>query len=138
MIDYKNMSAEELIDYSIKNMPFVKLTGMKLVSVDKDEVVGELEIEQKHMNMAGMVHGGMLYTLIDTFAGAHAALLMNSPVVTVNSHVEFLRPANKKKVICKSSIIKAGSNFTRVKGDVYDEDNNLLCTSMNTYFPINA
>lgn len=127
---------EEMIRYSMKHMPFIKLTGMNLVSISEEEVVGELVIEQKHMNMAGIVHGGMIYTLIDTFAGAHAALIMKSPVVTVNSHVEFLRPANKKKIICKSSVIKAGHNFTRTMGEVYDEDGELLCTSMNTYFPI--
>ena len=117
-------------------MPFYQLTGMEMIKISAEEFIGELEIADKHRNAAGSVHGGMLYTMIDTFAGAHAAFIMQKGVVTVNSHIEFLRPAVNGRIICKSEIIKAGRSFVRARGDVYDAEGNLLCTSMNTYYPM--
>ena len=117
-------------------MPFYQLTGMEMVKISAEEFIGELEIADKHRNAAGSVHGGMLYTMIDTFAGAHAAFIMKKGVVTVNSHIEFLRPAVNGRITCKSEIIKAGRSFTRVRGDILDAEGNLLCTSINTYYPV--
>lgn len=127
---------EQIIRKASESMPFYQLTGMELARISEGEFVGELEIADKHRNAAGSVHGGMLYTMIDTFAGAHAAFVMQKGVVTVNSHIEFLRPAVAGRISCKTEIIRAGRNFTRVRGDIFDAEGNLLCTSMNTYYPV--
>ena len=127
---------EQIIRKASEAMPFYQLTGMEMVKISAEEFIGELEIADKHRNAAGSVHGGMLYTMIDTFAGAHAAFIMQKGVVPVNSHIEFLRPAVNGRITCKSEIIKAGRSFVRARGDVYDAEGNLLCTSMNTYYPV--
>lgn len=127
---------EQIIRKASEAMPFYQLTGMEMIKISAEEFIGELEIADKHRNAAGSVHGGMLYTMIDTFAGAHAAFIMQKGVVTVNSHIEFLRPAVNGRIMCKSEIIKAGRSFTRVRGDILDAEGNLLCTSINTYYPV--
>lgn len=128
-------SVEEFIWQRVADIPFFQFTGMEFVKISKEEVIGKLEIKPEHLNAAGSVHGGMLYTLVDTFAGALAALIQEGNVVTVNSHIEFLRPAVSGTLYCKGTVIKLGRNFYRTQGDVYDEEGKLLVTSMNTYFP---
>ncbi len=128
---------ERLVWDGMQEMPFFKLTGMAPVKLTKDEIIGKLEIKPEHMNAGGSVHGGMLYTLVDTFAGALAALAAGTGVVTVNSHIEFLRPATAGTIYCKGTLTKFGRNFYRAQGDVFDEEGNLLVTTMNTYYPIN-
>lgn len=130
------LEMEQIIRNASESMPFFRLTGMELAKISENEFIGELEIADKHRNAAGSVHGGMLYTMIDTFAGAHAAFVMKKGVVTVNSHVEFLRPAAAGRISCKTEIIKLGRNFTRVRGDIFDAEGRLICTGMNTYYPV--
>lgn len=121
---------------SINEMPFFKFTGMQAVKYAKDEVIGKVEIKEELKNLAGSVHGGMLYTLCDTFAGALAAIYAECKVVTVNSHIEFLRPAITDTLYCKATVLKLGRNFLRTQGDVYDENGTHLVTTINTYYPI--
>lgn len=132
----ENKIAFKMMEKAVTAMPFYKLTGLEFGDCTETEFTGILEVKKDHKNVAGSVHGGMLYTMIDTFAGAHAAYLMKRVVVTVNSHVEFVRPAMSDRIICKTKVIKIGKNFARVIGEIYDDEDNLLCTSMNLYYPI--
>lgn len=57
--------------------PFNHLLGFKLVEWREDYAVLELAIEPKHLNRSGVLHGGVLATLIDAvsgFAGCYCAV----------------------------------------------------------------
>lgn len=76
--------------------PFVQLVGpfFHKRTNDGHHVVG-VRIEEKHANIKGMAHGGMLVTLADSALGIAIAFETNDqkPMVTVNLSTDFVEAA---------------------------------------------
>ena len=49
--------------------PFADLIGFSVSERTAERCVTELNLEEKHLNPNGVVHGGVLYTLADTGMG---------------------------------------------------------------------
>lgn len=66
------MSIQDLAD-----SPFNELMGFAITDWREDHVVVELQLQNKHLNRSGVVHGGVLATLIDAaggFAGCYCTV----------------------------------------------------------------
>lgn len=74
---------------------FMEMIGPVYVkSVGKARIVA-LRIAEKHLNNAGIAHGGMLVTLADSALGINLSYRDEPPrrMVTVNLSTDFLQPA---------------------------------------------
>ena len=47
--------------------------GIRVVAGDKDKLIGELDAGERHVNAAGIVHGGAYMAFADEFGGQMAA-----------------------------------------------------------------
>ncbi len=76
--------------------PFAKLVGYELSQWAEDRAVVILTVEDRHMNRSGILHGGILSTLIDTacgYAGCYRAPPTPSRrALTLSLHTQFLGP----------------------------------------------
>lgn len=74
---------------------FMEMIGPVYVkSVGKSRIVA-LRVADKHLNNAGIAHGGMLVTLADSALGINLSYRDEPPrrMVTVNLSTDFLQPA---------------------------------------------
>ncbi|MEE8334408.1 MAG: PaaI family thioesterase [Alphaproteobacteria bacterium] len=76
--------------------PVSDAMGIRLVEWELDGAVVELDVDEHHMNGAGVFHGGCMSTLLDT-ALAHAAIYCTVPGnyrsgATVTLTVNFIAP----------------------------------------------
>ncbi|MAZ04628.1 MAG: hypothetical protein CMN56_15950 [Sneathiella sp.] len=79
------------------NVGFVELTGLLMVKrVEGDAYLG-LRIEDKHCNIAGICHGGMLMTFADMQLGVGALALsgLRKFIPTIQMSCDFVSPAQK-------------------------------------------
>ena len=65
MVDYEKLK-------QIRNMGFIKHTGIKTVELREGYAKGEIVLDERHANPIGSTHGGVLFTLVDTVGGAAA------------------------------------------------------------------
>lgn len=80
--------------------------GCKLASVSPEAVVVTLDAQSHHMNMMGIVHGGVLSSLMDNAMGI--AVMLKRPgesTVTSNLNVHFLMPARAGLLTVTASIV---------------------------------
>ncbi len=57
-------------------------------------------IDERHVNMRGVVHGGMLVTFADLALGAAVwDVTDRAPSVTLNMHSQFLKPARMGDIV---------------------------------------
>jgi acyl-coenzyme A thioesterase PaaI-like protein len=43
--------------------------GIRITSADKDKLVGEIDVDHRHLNKGGIVHGGALLAFADDLGG---------------------------------------------------------------------
>ena len=76
---------------------FIRHNGIRIISVDEEKSVLKAEVTDLSRNVWGGVHGGFLYTMADTAAGAFARIKYGRRNVTLNGSINYLRSAAHAK-----------------------------------------
>jgi 1,4-dihydroxy-2-naphthoyl-CoA hydrolase len=75
--------------------------GIRLVRANADEVTAELEIDERHRQAYGIVHGGVYSGLVETVSSVAAALWARrnqQSVVGLENHTSFLNAVREGKL----------------------------------------
>jgi uncharacterized protein (TIGR00369 family) len=100
--------------------------GCELVSVTDNQVTISLEAESHHMNIIGIVHGGVLSSLLDNAMGiAVMAARPEDKVVTTNLNVHFVSPLKEGKLLVTAEIVHQSRKMITTQGRVTDAEGNL-------------
>jgi uncharacterized protein (TIGR00369 family) len=81
--------------------------GIRITDADKDKLVGELDVDDRHLNNSGHVHGGALAAFADDLGGALAGLNVSPGfrTTTIESKTNIFRacaPGRLTGVVCRS------------------------------------
>ena len=109
--------------------------GFRLDAVAVGEATVSLEIEDKHRNLMGTLHGGMISTLADTATGIAMGSQLDEAMTwtTTSLHVTFLAPGRTGRVMAHGRVVKAGRRFGYAEADVVDPDGRLLARATATF-----
>jgi uncharacterized protein (TIGR00369 family) len=101
--------------------PFVADVGLELESLGAGECVTCLDIEPRHLQQNGFVHAGVQATMADHSAGAAAftCVAAGDSVVTVEFKLSLLRAARGERLVCRSRVLKSGTQFCFAESEVY-------------------
>ncbi|HTT34994.1 MAG TPA: PaaI family thioesterase [Thermoplasmata archaeon] len=94
-------------------------------------------VERRHLNINGVVHGGVYATILDTaMGGAVVSLLADGEVTATTSlYVEFLRPAQEGQTLtARGEVVRRGRHLAFVRGDLSDGDGTLLSQAHGTWY----
>lgn len=102
MLYYEEMwvGEKDLIRF-FENDRFAAMTGAKIIEAREGYCKAVLEIEQKHMNAAGVVQGGAIFTLAD-FAFAVASNSGGRLALAVNVNISFLRAVTNGTLVAEA------------------------------------
>ena len=114
----------------------IKELGLQAVEVSAGYARMEMDIDERHVNPIGSVHGGAIFTLADS-AGGTAAMSRGSFVTTVNGSINYLNPAiNVKKLIADTRELKAGKNILVYDVAIRDERGQVIAEARMTYYSL--
>lgn len=117
---------------------FSALLGIKLTRVEPGYAEGVLAVGPQHYNPRDTIHGGCLFSLMDTVGGA-AAFAYGSPVTTSGASIEFLRAArNTKTLRATATQLKAGRTLVIMEIVVEDDTGTLLTKATMTFFRLQS
>lgn len=119
----------------LHELPFAKLIGMRLVELQLDLAVIEIEMRDDLRHPGGILHGGVTATLIDTamaFA-VRTRIGVTDSTATIDLTVHYLRPHIDGKFICTAKVVRAGKRIFTVTADVHNENGLLIATAIATY-----
>jgi uncharacterized protein (TIGR00369 family) len=85
---------QEIVDGRLPPPPIATLVGARLVSVGDGEALFRCTPDESTYNPIGMVHGGLLCTLLDSAGGCavHTRLEAGVAYSSIEIKVSFLRP----------------------------------------------
>ncbi len=103
----------------------MQMLGGRIDSLDEGVCVMSLTLEEKHMNPNGVVHGGVLTTLVDEATG-HAIvtirgleLMAETPHVTLDMSVSFLSGARVgDELVCEATTLRLGRAVAFAEAEV--------------------
>jgi acyl-CoA thioesterase len=98
-----------------------------------------LEVQQRHLQLAGVMHGGAIATLIDT-AVAFAIVGASQPgarFTTVEMKVNYLNPIREGRVVADARLIRDGRRIVVADCDVTDSQGRLAAKGLLTYIRLN-
>ncbi len=119
----------DIIKLLYKKIPYYSTLGFEIQEIADGRVNFEMEIRE-NLTQNGIIHGGVLASLVDSTCGC-AALSLILPdvyVTTIDLQVEFLKPVSKGRLTAKAKCIKSGKNIFFCKAKIWDEKGGLICT----------
>jgi uncharacterized protein (TIGR00369 family) len=108
--------------------------GIRIVSAEKEKLVGELDVDHRHVNNSGNVHGGALLAFADDLGGGVAKL--NIPPgfrsTTIESKSNILRACTPGRLTGVAVPIHAGRRTVVVQTSIYRADGKLAVVTTQT------
>jgi uncharacterized protein (TIGR00369 family) len=120
--------------------PIAHLLGFVLKSIEPGHAVFEMEIDERHHNPMGTLHGGVYCDLADAAMGyAYAATLgQGETFTTVELKINFFRPVRTGALTAEARVVKAGSTLGYVECDVKDQTGKLVAKAASTCLKLGA
>lgn len=111
--------------------------GFRLIDWREDFAQIAVDIDERHRNRQGGIHGGVTATLIDAATG-FCGVYEPDPEkrrgnVTVSLNVNFIGRAKGDTLICKAKVIRAGRRIYFASGEVHDEHGNPVASAEAVY-----
>jgi uncharacterized protein (TIGR00369 family) len=124
---------QELIEF-INASPFPDHMSMRLLEVSLDRAVLDLDTARCHLQAFGIVHGGVMATLIDTatFWAVYMRIPEESGLVNIDLKLNYLRPVESGLLIAEGRAIRSGNSISYAETNVLNEKRELVAHGTST------
>ncbi|MGA8268192.1 MAG: PaaI family thioesterase [Candidatus Acidiferrales bacterium] len=109
--------------------------GFVLLEAGPEAVAIGMRVAKRHLQVHGVVHGGVLASLADTAGGlaVYFRLPQGSRVATVEMKINYLEPVERGGVRAHARVIRLGKNLGVVDCDVIGDANRLVGKALMTF-----
>jgi 1,4-dihydroxy-2-naphthoyl-CoA hydrolase len=107
---------------------FDKHLGLEIVSATEDEVVGRMEVKPELLQPYGLLHGGVLCSVVETLGSVAGSVWYGDRgnVVGTSNHTNFLRAVREGVLTGTATPIHRGRTQQLWTVDVRDEQGRLV------------
>lgn len=107
---------------------FDRTLGLEIVSATADEVVGRLEVTPKLLQPFGLLHGGVLCSVVETLGSVAGSVWYGDrgSVVGTSNHTNFLRAVREGVLTAVATPVHRGRTQQLWTVDVRDEQERLV------------
>lgn len=131
----RNVTASELRE-RVRATNSAKLFGFVIVKAQPGRVAVRMRVEERHMQVYGVVHGGVVAALADTAGGlaAYMAYPRGTRVATVEMKINFLEAVEGGSITAEAVVVRMGRHIAVTDCDVRDSSRRLLAKALMTFF----
>ncbi len=124
----------ELTRSKINPCPYFELQSMDLQDLGWGTAKLEIVLQRKHLQPFGIVHGGVLASLIDAacFWSCFSQLPDGQGMTTAEIKLNYLAPVVNGTVAAHGKCIKLGKTMGLSEATVYDADQRILAHGTST------
>jgi uncharacterized protein (TIGR00369 family) len=123
--------------------PHMRELGIRFLKADAGVAIGELPYRMDLVGdpATGVLHGGVVTTLLDSTAGAAvmSALSVPGPIATLDLRIDYLRPSTPSApLFARVECYKLTSQVAFARGTAYNADENDPVASMTATFMLHT
>jgi uncharacterized protein (TIGR00369 family) len=118
----------------VARSPFHSWLGMEVVAASPGRVEIGLDVTEHHLNLQGLLHGGVIATLADTATGLAVRSMVPAGRrhVTVQLDVHYLSPGRPGRITAVGTTVRVGATIGYAEADVTDDRGRLLARASAT------
>ncbi len=122
------------------HFPLQDHLGMTVTSPEPGAGRATVEVTPSLHNPNGVVHGAVLFAMVDTAMGAATMSVLDegTPCASIEVHLRFLRPAASGQLTADVAVLKAGRRIVQLDGRVHDGTGELIATATGSFAVISA
>lgn len=137
MNETKPLTAEEKrrIRSTLEEVPFAHLVGLEVVEIERGTATFQLPVRDELKQNKGLVHGGVIASLIDTAAAFAAVTLLETgqSTTTIDLTIQYLRPLTEGSATARARVLRAGRRVLVISVDVLNQSEALIATALTSY-----
>ncbi len=118
------------------DFPLRSFLGMELTGDEAGIGIATLDAGPDHMNPNGVVHGAVLFALVDTAMGKATMSVIDEPdtyCASIEVSLRFIRPAIAGPLTATASVLKRGRNVVHLEGRVTGPDDRLVASAAGSF-----
>jgi uncharacterized protein (TIGR00369 family) len=121
---------EDLKKILYKRIPYYSTLGLKLQEIGNGKATFEI-LNREELTQNGMVHGGVIASLIDSSCACAAISLVypNGYITIIDLQVKFRKSVSNRILIAKAKCIKAGKTIFFCIAKVWNDEGKLISNS---------
>jgi uncharacterized protein (TIGR00369 family) len=109
--------------------------GMEVVAASEGAVTIAMDLDDRHVNLQGLVHGGMLAILADTACGLaiRSAMEPGRLHVTTDLDIHYLAPARPGRILGHGTAVRVGRTLAFAEASIDDDDGRLIARAQSRF-----
>ena len=125
----------ELVRQRMQESNSSEMLGFDVESVHDGRAVFVLQVQDRHRQIHGVVHGGILASLADTTGAiaAYTVVPLGTELATLEMKINYLEPVPGGKIKAEAKVLRAGRNFIVTECEIYNESGTLAAKALMTF-----
>jgi uncharacterized protein (TIGR00369 family) len=118
------------------DFPLKRYLGMELTGDEPGVGIATVEIGADHLNPNGVVHGAVLFALVDTAMGKSTMSVIDEPgryCASIEVSLRFIRPAVEGVLTATATVVKRGRSVVHLDARISGDDERLIATAAGTF-----
>jgi acyl-CoA thioesterase len=130
-----HLAAEEL-RWRLRENRTTKHFGFSLIAAERGKVVLRMRVSSKHLQVHGVVHGGVLAALADTAGGlaTYMACPRGTRVATIEMKINYLEAVEGGSIAAEATVVRLGRHIAVVDCDISEDAGRLVGKALMTFF----
>ncbi|GBC61878.1 PaaI family thioesterase [Desulfonema ishimotonii] len=112
---------------------FARHAGIELINVSPGQAIARMKISEKHMNGAGVVQGGAIFTLAD-LAFAAASNSHGTAALGINATISFLKAGGTGTLTAEAREISRTNRLATYSVQITDDDGDVVAAFQGTVY----
>ncbi len=131
-----NEIKNNLIDRVKTDVGFIRMLGIKNFSYKNGFASGKLKIRKGHLNPNGVVHGGVIYSFIDTLMGIALASILkkDDTCATIEIQITYFNALKKGTIYAEAKVITQKRQIAFIEGSVKDEKGKFIAHATGSFY----
>jgi acyl-CoA thioesterase len=130
--------AEESVDPGVG--AFAELIGAERTAMHEGRACFELTVGPQHMNPHGVVHGGVVYALVDYAMGGAmvSRLIRGERCATLEIKINYVAPAVTGTLSCDARLLDRSRRIAVLEARITDGDGRLIAVATGSFYVTNS
>jgi len=114
-----------------------EMIGREIIRMEDGESEVQFIMDERWMNMQGILHGGAYATMLDTACGVAARSMLDLDVhkghVTLELKTSYFKGGRPGTYIAKAKVLRMGKRISYIEGSLFDEAGDLVSRASATF-----